>query len=397
VFNGDLYTAGSILESAIIEGVAEHINGAVRVESSSPFIQLSEIRDNLTAGISAVNAAGLRIIDNRIHNNQISSSWGGGVAVRNSSGIRVIRNQINDNTALTGGGVVIDDCDNALITDNTFQRNVGRDRGAGFAGLNSSGISFLRNVLDENANTSEYPDRLVGAADFDASSNVLLQGNTVEGTNSVAAMVFEDIIGLTMQGDHIVNNTGHGLYFNRGVTNAVVSASNSDPTIIAGNGGYEIYNNQLFELSTNPLAKGNVDARNVWWKTSDISAVQADVFDFSDNSFKGIIFLDPIKNLADFDGDSDVDGDDLNHPTLGWAARFGTDLDGADFLRWQRDLGFGVPSASPLAAVPEPRCTSLLFVAGIWIFSRVTTVARRRRFADAIDAKPAHSGRNRSG
>ena len=42
---------------------------------------------------------------------------------------------------------------------------------------------------------------------------------------------------------------------------------------------------------------------------------------------------------ADFDNDGDVDGDDLHGQPLGWASRYGTDLDGGDFLRWQCELG----------------------------------------------------------
>jgi hypothetical protein len=52
---------------------------------------------------------------------------------------------------------------------------------------------------------------------------------------------------------------------------------------------------------------------------------------------------------GDFDGNGLVNAADLTHPTLGWKQRYGNDLDGDDFLIWQR--GLNVPSA---AAVPEP-------------------------------------------
>jgi len=58
---------------------------------------------------------------------------------------------------------------------------------------------------------------------------------------------------------------------------------------------------------------------------------------------------------ADFDLDNDVDVDDLNDPVLGWEARYGIDLDGSDFLMWQRQLGSGIdPLSSASVAVPEP-------------------------------------------
>ena len=65
---------------------------------------------------------------------------------------------------------------------------------------------------------------------------------------------------------------------------------------------------------------------------------------------------------GDFDGNGFVDATDLDHPTLGWKARFGIDLDGDDFLAWQRNLGAGTPPTA--AAVPEPS-TALLALMGI--------------------------------
>ena len=44
-----------------------------------------------------------------------------------------------------------------------------------------------------------------------------------------------------------------------------------------------------------------------------------------------IELVGPASTPGDFDGDGDVDGDDLTDPTLGWKARFGADLEGADF------------------------------------------------------------------
>jgi hypothetical protein len=42
---------------------------------------------------------------------------------------------------------------------------------------------------------------------------------------------------------------------------------------------------------------------------------------------------------GDFDSNGLVNAEDLTHPTLGWRVRFGDDLDGSDFLVWQRHLG----------------------------------------------------------
>jgi hypothetical protein len=75
----------------------------------------------------------------------------------------------------------------------------------------------------------------------------------------------------------------------------------------------------------------------------------------------------PADTPGDFDADGDVDADDLNDPTRGWKARFGVDLEGQDFLVWQRDLG--ALGGAATAAVPEPASITLVLAAatlGIW-------------------------------
>lgn len=57
---------------------------------------------------------------------------------------------------------------------------------------------------------------------------------------------------------------------------------------------------------------------------------------------------------GDFDGDLDVDGDDLTKPPLGWTGRFGVDLEGGDFLDWQRNFGTPAPIVAAGQTVPEP-------------------------------------------
>lgn len=67
---------------------------------------------------------------------------------------------------------------------------------------------------------------------------------------------------------------------------------------------------------------------------------------------------------GDFDGDLDVDRDDLTDPVLGWEARYGIDLDGLDFLVWQKNFGLNAPLTVAISSVPEPTAC-LLFVASL--------------------------------
>ncbi len=76
------------------------------------------------------------------------------------------------------------------------------------------------------------------------------------------------------------------------------------------------------------------------------------------NGDSGLFLFQNLK--ADFDGDGDVDSNDLTHPTLGWEARYGVDLNGLDFLDWQQEFGTGIPLTPNLSAVPEPNLGILL-------------------------------------
>lgn len=87
---------------------------------------------------------------------------------------------------------------------------------------------------------------------------------------------------------------------------------------------------------------------------------------------------------GDFDGDLNVDGDDL----AVWTTNFGMtsggststgdadnddDVDGADFLIWQRNVGM-TASTGAATAVPEPSAPLLGVIVGL-----ATTIVRRRR------------------
>ncbi|QDT71383.1 spherulation-specific family 4 protein [Lacipirellula limnantheis] len=58
-------------------------------------------------------------------------------------------------------------------------------------------------------------------------------------------------------------------------------------------------------------------------------------------------------SAGDFNGDGVVDLADLDDPTLGWKARFGSDLGGGDFLDWQRRYT-GPAGGAAIGLVPEP-------------------------------------------
>ena len=64
---------------------------------------------------------------------------------------------------------------------------------------------------------------------------------------------------------------------------------------------------------------------------------------------------------------------DLTDPVDGWQARYGNNLDGGNFLDWQRQFGSGVPPLAASLAVPEPSSVLLLIPTAV-----VVVLGRRR-------------------
>ena len=86
---------------------------------------------------------------------------------------------------------------------------------------------------------------------------------------------------------------------------------------------------------------------------------------------------------ADFDGDGDVDDQDLAQ----WEGDFGqngdsdsdgdNDSDGADYLAWQQQFGSGVPPLASTQTVPEPSSLVLLVLGFAWGVNAHPVTARK--------------------
>jgi hypothetical protein len=368
------YLSGSIIEHTIVEEVARHGNGSISSNSSAPFIHASTIRDNLSLGIYATQAGGLRIVGNEIRNNACTSSGctsagGGGLVIVYSNDVILADNEITENTGVYDGGLVISGGSNALISDNTVANNriqypsTSPAHGAGIFLGNTVDTMVSGNVISENVGAGSYANgvAIVGG------KNVALMNNMVSENATGAGLAIRSSMGISLEGDKIVDNIGHGIRFIAGSiydnsSAVIVSADPLNPTVILGNGGYQIFNDQQFEVVTGPLASGNVDARNVWWGTTDTSTINAGIFDFFDNSFKGIVYLDPIAlsapNAGDFNNDGIVDAADYTV----WRDGLGTTYTQADYDVWKTHFGQIAGNGSLAnSTVPEP-ATSVLLV-----------------------------------
>jgi hypothetical protein len=371
------YISGSIIEYTDISGIANHPNGSIRAESSNPFIHGSTIHDNLSSGIVGISANGLRIIGNRFENNTSSIAdgfWGGGVRLHGSNSVIVADNKIAGNLANGGGGVYLFQTNNSSISHNIIEDNYG------FSSVTiqrSNDIAIMENTI---AGQEPRPSGLGGVGvSIDRANRVSFGENLIMG-NDAFGLEIQETTGVSLLGDRITNNGDGGIHFIQNVAQAVISSNPSNPTIVTSNGDYEIYNEQIYELTTDPLARGNVDARHVWWGTTDIAAIQARIFDFFDDSFKGIVFTDPVTpsmpSDGDFNGDRAVDAADY----VVWRKRGGV---AAEYQVWRSRFG---TSPTIAASVPEPMSLLLCLVAVASTVLRLRCIRRARNQSQIASA-----------
>jgi hypothetical protein len=378
------FLSGSIVEHAIVQEVAKHGNGSIRIESSSPFIHKTTIRDNLSYGIYASQADGLRIVSNEIRNNGCISTapcgilYAGGFVLLNSDDLIVANNEIVENIGASHGGFMIAAGSNALIVDNSVANNrvfydsSSHPSGAGIFLQDTMNSVIRGNTISENSGLGTNTN---GVA-IDRGKEIALMKNLVTRNSTAVGLAIQGGKGISLRGDQIVDNSGHGIrfidysFFN--ASDVELSVDPSNPTMILGNGGYEIINQQKFEVATGPFAVANVDARNVWWGTTDIAAINASIFDFFDDSFRGIVYFSPVAILepenGDFNGDGAVDAADY----VVWRDDGGVQ---DAYYVWRSRLGKTAAESAHPSVIPEAP-TFLLLIAGT-IAS--LTVHRHRR------------------
>jgi parallel beta-helix repeat protein len=282
--------SGSILEHSLIEyagGTSQH--GAVSLTIASPYISYCDIRNNSTGGIHAAGEgteflSGLRIVGNTITNNA------GGMFLFRCRDTTVSDNLISGNSRSTigmsgkaaglGSQVIL----NTIISGNTVTNN----EGSGVLLYKAGDTILSDNTISLNLGAGVYHDSYASHPGDCSSWGNLITHNSengifFRGPSSGKAS--------TSSGDRIAHNTGDGILFTSG--RLTVSTAPEDPTWVYGNTGYQVENAASFQYSVEPDGLNNVDARNVFWGTLDEAEIQAGIYDYFDDSGKGIVFYEP--------------------------------------------------------------------------------------------------------
>lgn len=170
----------------------------------------------------------------------------------------------------------------------------------GIYGDSARNLRIASNTIRNNSVSSSTAAGESGAGiGLHASDNVALSGNTLTNNRTspspYGALRLYLCDGVSLTGDRITDNPNTGIYVASGCDNLVVSTDPGNPTWLFGNTNvYDLINGMSFRNSFTPDGEGNVDARNVWWETTDTSQIALRIYDYMDDNSKGIVFTDPI-------------------------------------------------------------------------------------------------------
>lgn len=285
--------------------------------------------------------------ENSISSNSFISSspsalFGGGLFCQNFQGIMskniIIGNAaVNSGSSINGGGAFLDGnvFGPLVFSNNTVSLNVAIGKWAKGGGVywSASGARLVENVICNNSADASGESAYGGGIYHDAAATLLID-NIVSNNTSVARIgsafgggIYCANCDAQLAGNSIcynsatgaVNSSGGGICFDScssiqstadsmqynaaslgggvylgGSDSIVLSADAHFPSeIISNYGPYQLYNDYTYTGSEDPSGQGNVDARNVWWGTTNSSEIEECIYDLFDDAGLGIAFYDP--------------------------------------------------------------------------------------------------------
>jgi autotransporter-associated beta strand protein len=413
---GAVYTAGaqaviSFISNATADNAAITVNGATAPLASSAYLSFtggaSAGNATLTAnggsngGVGATivfngaangstarliaNAGGLvDFFDQRTHNDiSLGSIEGAGTfALR---GAHVTTGSRNTSTIVTG-----------KIVDNPPGLSTGgRLTKVGAGTLTLAGANTYSGLTTINAGTVSVTGSIAGGA-------IVNSGGTLNGTGTIVGGVTINSGGVFAPGLSPGTITIGGLTMSSGAAlNFELGATARDRIVLTNNGTISlggVLNLSLFDGftpslgQTFPLFEGSIGSI-----AGGFSAINAPVFNgltFTPIQNANTLLLQVVESTtlaADFNFDGTVSSGDLatwrsNFAASGSAthaqgdADGDADVDGTDFLVWQRQLGLAAPVHPVQASVPEPGTGILLPTAATWLLTR-RAAGRGRKLA----------------
>jgi murein DD-endopeptidase MepM/ murein hydrolase activator NlpD len=313
-WTGLYFHAGSS-NSVLSQVIVEYGNG-ISIDYASPRIDYATIRYNASSGIylnnsqstishstiisnTALTGAGVHIeygavtLDSNTISRNSSTTRGGGIygyGWTSGANITVTNNLISHNSVGDyGGGGILFDSANGLISDNTITDNSagtgytypGCGGGIGVSGASGPVVTIRNNVILRNTGDA------CGGVGTDAYTTItgnLIAWNTATsgpgGLDYAYPGGYHGPSEIPVSCNTIVNNTGPAGEGN-GIHSTVLSPFHQNN--IYGNSGFQ------FAVGTS----SNISATQNYWGTTDSGQIAAGVYDHSDNPSLGVVSFSP--------------------------------------------------------------------------------------------------------
>lgn len=299
VVDDDLhYVSGSVMQHCIVE----HGSG-ILCRYGSPLISNCTIRRHQSSGIRVEHGAPV-IVDNEIYENSTESDPaagnGAGIIAFTNKQMTISRNVVRDNRSVDGrfggGGICAygDETAAITITGNKVLHN--------YSSTDAGGIFAYNSVVKDNlvaGNRCELNGGGINAIDSVVTDNVV-DSNEGAGGGGIYAEKSE-LSSNSIVRNHSRSTFGGGVYFfgsgtityNTVAHNVSAGPSKSAGIYISGD-PILAYNtiraNRKYGLYTgNPAQSPILDARNNYWGSSNGEPVPAELYDWFDDSERGLV------------------------------------------------------------------------------------------------------------
>lgn len=312
-------------------------------------------------------SGGMTAISNNTINNNMASLGGGGIYIYNGAQATILNNSINRNTAEaqygggnSGGGIGIHSA-TATISNNNITNNIISGDGGGIS-VYSSTVTISNNIISNNKLSSggfSYGGGGGIIVFFYSSATIInnfISENTAlyskyDGDPHVGGGIYIYYATAIINNNSIVRNSAlnaSAVYYSYGDNqdfkyNTISGniATGSSPTYTGYISSHPLFNNNnifnniaTYELwNANAQGSPNMNAMNNWWGTTSDSAIQAKIYDWFDDSSKGIVDYSPYLSTPDITGPISspqgliaTGGDSVI--TLSWFANQESDLAG---------------------------------------------------------------------
>jgi len=244
------YLSGSIMQYCTVEYGGESDTPAIKIVSSSPFIDHCIIKNNGNRGIYFKGGS------QKITNNVITNNLEGGIYSYGSTAI-ISENTITNNYASkwnSGGGIFVE-WGMVTITYNIISNNSAYLGGGIFAHYQYVGTAIISNNIISN-NSANTGGGIYAGAGLGLGKGML-------------TIKYNEIID-----NFAVVDEGGGIHI---VEQPAINYNN-------------IYDNIPFDVyNYNAAGSPHVNVTYNWWGTTDEATIQAHIYDWSDDASRGIV------------------------------------------------------------------------------------------------------------